>query len=376
MFNALFSRPSDLTSERALVKACGPHVLRDNAPPPDNENEEEEDYGVHLVPHVYHQGLYFLSDIITADISPRLHASIKMDADLLVVLYRRRSYTELCNEFTITSRTTVRPRLANRNRVHNRIKVTVPVQFIREDLEPVPDFGLDARGVRLRDQVAMTGPDVDALRDQDDESDEDAQPNSVDDYLARIWRQIPVDIMSLAPNKKSNSESAHVLLPKEERDQITLGHFKTLTLSRFFEKVQARSMTPSEWRTLVFDRYFPAKKAKLNPRLQNFPKATYFIDWRQLMGRLSSSDARTVRNRVFTEFRSLAWLPYPTTDRMWCTTRNSSSSWMYYGPGTHCACPQIAINTEVAGERRVVVAAPTFDEAPVADNDEQEDDDI
>ncbi len=375
MFNALFSRPVDLPAERTLAKTCGFHVLRDDEDTPtDEEGEEDEETGGQLVSRIYGQGLYFISDIIN-DRSPRLHASVEMNEDLLVLLYRRRSFTELCSEFTATVRATHRHRVAHPNRIHNRIKATVPIEFIRENPEPVHDFRLAERGIRLREKVAMAGPDVDALRTQNDDFDEQGSPQTPDEYMAKIWRQIPYDIMTLGPNKKLSTDSSHVLLPKEDRDQITLGHFKSLDLSPFFERVQARTLALGEWREKVFDRYFPPKQAKFK-KMQNFSQATYFTDWKNLMSKLSTSDAKFVRNQVFEEFRKLAWLPHPTGDRMWCTSTTTSSFWTYYGPGRHCACPRIAINAEVARGQRLKIAPEVHDEAPVAEGYDEDGDDL
>jgi len=130
----------------------------------------------------------------------------------------------------------------------------------------------------------------------------------------------------------------------DARADVMIGIFKTLDLSAIFKKVQYCIVEWRVWKDVIFAQYFP-EKGKQRPRgLQNFPAATYYCDWIDLMNRLKVDDARLVHHEVFKKFNKLHWVPYTGSDRMWLTKVMMTGGWQMMPAGQQQACPHIAIN--------------------------------
>jgi hypothetical protein len=150
-------------------------------------------------------------------------------------------------------------------------------------------------------------------------------------------------VFQVAPNRKCHTSGSWILLDDKARCAVTLDIFKSLDLSTIFDQIQYRIVDQDVWKKVIFPRYFPAKGQKAPKKLQNFPAATYYRNWVDLMNRLSVEDATLVRRKMFKKFDELHWVPYAASDRMWSTTSMTSRGWVRQPAVKPQPCPQLAI---------------------------------
>ncbi|KAI0091820.1 hypothetical protein BDY19DRAFT_875179, partial [Irpex rosettiformis] len=89
-----------------------------------------------------------------------------------------------------------------------------------------------------------------------------------------------------------------------------------------FTAVQLKMATISTWDTTFFNRFFPLKPERDHSsqlRRQNFDKCSYFLEWHTLIARLPLEDVKKIRAALLPWWRTLIWLPYSGSDRMWDT---------------------------------------------------------
>ncbi|KAK7437734.1 hypothetical protein VKT23_018450 [Stygiomarasmius scandens] len=371
MLNALNYRESDSNKLMLeLVESCMHHIrvdvgIENEEDEPQRDEEGDRNYG--MVPN-RNRGLFFLAAVTTDDRIWRVAPTrFLLQDEKVAKVYRCDAWDEFTQYFGVsrmiqneTERPTVR-------RVHNKIKRTLRVAQIEREVPGVnvgggngeDPFQVEEQGVRCRPIARAQGEDVDAFFAQTG-----IQRNvdgSVDNKLNLIWRQFPVDIFAVSPNRRGIGNLSYVLLGVVDRLQVTNEVFRTLDLSRLFEKVQVRFMDERDWDRLLFDKLFPDKCEGQGPIYkgdkQSYPSCTYYKDWASLMDRLVGYDREVVRSAVRVRFRQLLWLPWVRSDRMWSTKQERSHNVVIYPvggePGT---CPAIAVNRAMYTGQAIIVA--------------------
>ncbi|KAI0069525.1 hypothetical protein K474DRAFT_1751947, partial [Panus rudis PR-1116 ss-1] len=295
------------------------------------------------------------------DASPRVASAAALPWDVLATLYRKGSRNDICQEFisvVLASRgTQVDP-----TRVHNRRKGTGDVQYVQEDLDlpAVQHIALDEHRVHLRPLIVPQGPDVGA-RPHDEEEEDDLDPEvanlPLQEQVNWLFRQFVYDVFQVAPNHKAQNKPSHLCMSHEDMRKVTVDIFKSLNLVNVFPRVQVRRVDLNFWRSILFQRYFPRKGTppKEVGKLQNFPYTRYYPNWIHLTNRLSTADASYVRDRIWSAFKELHWLPHTGSDRMWPTKVDRTlTHYPVHEANKRVPCPQIAINMSVAfGEVKV-----------------------
>jgi hypothetical protein len=367
MLNALIYRPAESKAYQDLLECSCQHAAAVNGDDEDIPEDLED-----VRPVMYDRGLYFVSDVIF-DVAPRLPATRVMDHDLLASLYGFpfETFQEI---FHIAGAR--QPAKANSSRMSNRRKTTTDVEYVcdDDDRNDWHTFHLADQGVVLQPTMAMTGPDVDFM-DVDDENTvhEEQGDNTLDSLLQRCWRQFPYDIFQVSPNKVTRSEGRYILLSRSELDNVNHDVFKSLDLSTVFENVQARHCDANFWGETIFRRYFPPPEYVQPSSLQNFRQTKYYKLWNSIMARLSKTGAHRVRKEMLKEFNKLMWLPFPGSDRMWQTRRMMSGGWSNVPQtSSNGPSPQIAVNSRVAGRCRILVGKRTaLEEGDNSDIDDE-----
>ena len=187
--------------------------------------------------------------------------------------------------------------------------------------------------------IQMTGPDVFPPSPDDDEDEE----GSFDEAFSTLWAQFPSDMVQQSPNFRHRTQPAYIKLTLGERDEVSIDLFKSFELP--FDSVYLRLCTPSQWRELVFDKFFPPQDMRLPDNLQNFRQCRYFGAYTRELGRLLPSDATKTRGSLWTLFQDLRWVPHPYSERMWATKRrNVGHGWFALPHGHHDLAVHIAIN--------------------------------
>lgn len=162
--------------------------------------------------------------------------------------------------------------------------------------------------------------------------------------LAALLHQFPADIFELVPKPKAGDAW---ILPHLRLQQLaSIGLFKSFDFGLIFRTVQFKIVDNNTWEEIIFDRYFPQKGQVREEGLQSFPRALYFQAWNSLLERVDEPRSQVIRNHVLEWFRTLWWLPFPESDRMWLAKRTPStrSGWVMVPPGENRICPRLAVN--------------------------------
>ena len=362
VLNAIFVRPADNSRSMALARACTLHEARDGVLPDDEFDRDD------LVPVMYGQGLYFMSEIIMErDTWPRLNAFVWMDDDHLFGLYDadKDSILQLFLPALFKDPDT------NPERIHNRrSRMTTDVALFRDnDDYNGPNFEVPDRVIVPTPRVRMTGPDAlefAALNLDDPEEEENA---TVAQAMRKIWQQLPVDIMASSPNKAGRRNGSYILLSKQERELATMDVFTSNDFTPLFERIRYRVLSKDEWKRFVFDKYFPLPDDRRRvPNAQNFKNCKYLAEWVAQASQLSRRDLDAVRRLLWDEFQKLVWLPYPASDRMWNTKRTKTAGFVTLPEGNEL-CPQIAVYG-IHHKVPNIDARPEI--APIEENDAEE----
>jgi hypothetical protein len=323
MLNALSFRPAEGQRETDLTETCCWNLYPDDTDSDIVESDEEEQ----PVPVMLDFGLYFISGVFLQEgIALRMGGGDTVTMDSIMRLYKVQNDQDLQMAFQANGR--VNNDSERNNRTQNRRRVPVDVRLVASKEELVAqDTPLADLGIRTSIQQQEVGPDIAPLQDDEmDDQDEGGQQKSVggkqesvDDMVARIWRQFPYDLFENAPNHRFSDQSSHLLLSEEDRKEATIEWFCTTDLRRIFDRVAIKVVTPDKWKGLIFKRYFPAKGFVPPARFQNFLRLRYFQEWNALMESLSVEQAKVVRSSVWDTFKTLKWLPLTDADRLWNT---------------------------------------------------------
>ncbi|TFY76967.1 hypothetical protein EWM64_g7046 [Hericium alpestre] len=315
MLNALNYRPDDYEPHRKLASLTCWNKVHIPAYDPNPDVEDPELGGVH--PVHYRHGVWFLADIWTSDSIYRMPGSTNSaDPDLLAQLYNYAHMGQIKSAFKLsTVRTPKGP--SNPARTHNRnVRVTTDIA----ELQDLPDEDVVYFDDPVLAQIIVppsahpTGADMGPALLNDADSDVDLNVNL---RLSRIWRQFAYDVFSEVPNPKKGTEFSYAKLTADKRSAITPRVFKKRDLTPYFYCVHIRMVSGAHWHNIQFARFFPCPNFAPPAGQKNFHACSYFIDWTNLMNRVSQADSIVIRDRLYYSFKQLLWVPFAATDRMW-----------------------------------------------------------
>lgn len=364
----MLHRPAAKPQFQRLLECCSPH-----------EREDDDDADSALIPIGYGHGLLYISDLVLSDKVWRLPTTRMPDTEDLIFFYRAPDMPSIQAQFDTHHAMVPKSTSRNPHRTHNRRTVTMDVRHLRPDdaadhqetINLPPD-----NAIRLRDRIQPQGPDVDnmaqALPVNSDDENEDGASDDVNKIITSIWAQLPYDMISMAPNKKSNKESSHILLGTADASQTTMDIFRSFDMSRIFPKIQARLCDEATWEQ-IFSRYFPPKSFLPPERggLQGFPYMKFWQTWRTMTARLSSADCETVRKTLRIKWNTLKWIPHATNDRAWETKQAKGRAFVRLPPNSTGPCPQIAINPRsISLYRQIKLAGRQANEEAGDDSDD------
>jgi hypothetical protein len=132
--------------------------------------------------------------------------------------------------------------------------------------------------------------------------------------LTKLWLRFLTDIMQKCGNERGGT--SYCRLTMEERESVTPEMFQDPDLSKVFWKVQWKQ---AERRDLAktFGMYWPDENHVLPHSSQNFKQTQWYPEWKNMVADLPSSAVVKLRQALFKEFLSLAWIPVPLSDRIW-----------------------------------------------------------
>ena len=375
-FNALMHRPAMDQSSSRMIDTVIPHAHVD---PVDDLSE------VAPIGCIY--GSLFLSDLVLTDVIWRIPTIRMVPPTDLAYLYHSASLSAVQGSFLQSN--VLLERRPQIGRVQNKVRRVMDVTLYRDDEDDIPDherllpsFNFHEKGIRMRDRLRPSGPDVAMLQQPQEFTlySDPYEPTSVDSAVERILHNFAPNIFLRGPNKKNNQAGSHIMLRRDAAQNTRLSIFKSFDLSEIFYRVQVRfAKDMAVWEN-QFKYYFPPKGAVLAVRggLQGFPYLPYYTQWKQLMSELSKRDAETVRAHIWREFIKLKWLPHATSDKLWNTSQIKDHTHWCRLPDAHVkvACPQIVINPnyQKSSTMRSIRLGPEPDFAAQAADDNDGDD--
>ena len=359
MLNALSYRPAEGQRETDLTHTCCWNVYEDDTDSDIVDSDEDED----PIPALLRCGLYFISGVRIQDGGAlRMGGGDTVSRESILRLYNIRDDRDLTVAFCV--KTWQHDPSAKNTRTQNRRRVPVDVRLVasREELvaqdTPLADLGIVAT-VPHRE----AGPDIVALREDPMDEDEGGRQESVDDLLARIWRQFPYDLLDNAPNHRCSQQGSHLILSKKDRAEATIEVFRNTNLCRLFSRVVVKIVTPEKWEGLEFKRYFPAKGFIAPAKFQNFTRLRYFQEWNALMADLSADNARVVRQSAWNTFNTFKWLPLTDADRLWNTKKvKPGPEWVHLPHDDNKPVVRIGLNGTLVQDAQSVRLVESSDE--------------
>lgn len=318
MMNAMNYRPGEGRVETELTQTCCWNLYQDDD---DSDIIVDSDDDRDPIPVMLDHGLYFVSGITRQQgIALRMGGGDSVPMDSINLLYGVTDEHDLKVGFNVKT-WHADPKGRCRNRIQNRRKGPVDIRRIVDEEElKAQDRTLAEQGIVMLPLPQEAGPDITNPDVYRMDEDQDGQ-EGIDDIIARMWRQFPYDLLENGPNRKSNREPSHILMPMQERERSTVEVFKTTDLRKLFSRVVVKVVSEASWKRVQFKRYFPHKGFTPPTRFQNFPYMRYFQEWNTLMERLSEEDAKVVRESMWKEFKTFQWLPLTDTDRVWNTKK-------------------------------------------------------
>jgi hypothetical protein len=313
--NALIYRPAEGNAESALLEAA-------RQPFPDEEHASV----AHSI--TYRRGAYFASDIVNDGVY-RLPHGRAVSEEVLLTLYRvdylddiEAALDDADGQMTGRKRAKTGPLATTKRR-----KTTYNLQVA--SYSGKSDAGLNESEDDTTLTVKFLGNPTTAATGLSEVSD--------------ILHCLPFDILNIAPVPRSNIR--WLLLDSAQHEKTKIDIFQTLKLRRIFLQTVCRILPADEWRSKVFDLYFPPKGLS-KMHIQHFPSTKYYRQWAKLMDRTPEDVAKSIRERVYSWFSQLQWLPFPESDRMW-STKDIARKGSFLVPSTGVAgnWPHIAINS-------------------------------
>lgn len=291
------------------------------------------------------QGLFFFGQLVNDNGFFRLSRHHIIPMDDIVRLYGMEDLFALRARFQAAGVVTQRV-IPNASRRNNRMVMTRRFTSSRHEPAPVLNFGIDDQDVEMALGVDISGPDVEA------EGVREAEPNSMNERLSKIWYQMLFDVMRKAPNPSSVHLPSFAETTPTEQTEIEETFYKTHELP--FRLARCKRVTLEYWDNDMFNRFFPPQGSAIAARLQNFRSCQYFTDFTALMGYVTREHSVTIRNALKMKWQQLYWMPLPSSDRMW-NTRQAMTGHHFVLPVTCAApAPQIALNPRFCAEGQAV----------------------
>jgi len=364
--DALMHRPASRPPYQRLLEACSPHELEDG----DNEDSD-------LCPVMYRHGLFYLADLMTDDRVWRVPTTRLPLPEDLIFFYQVPDMASLKSLFEVHNSLLPRTAAQNPHRTHNRRMVTMDVHHIRgEDAAHQQEMvHIPGNIIRMKERLLPQGDDVDNAQEARDSDSDNEQAGDDDDdverIVTRIWAQLPYDMISMGPNKKSNREESHILLVNAST--ATMDIFRSFDMSTIFRQIQARLCDDNTWEQ-VFSRYFPSKSHPTPERgsLQGFPYMKFWQTWRTTTSRLSERDTERVRSVLRTKWTTLKWIPHATSDRAWETKQAKGRSFIRIPVHSTGPCPQIAVNPRFVADYQQITLASIHASRQIVDHSSDE----
>jgi hypothetical protein len=148
-------------------------------------------------------------------------------------------------------------------------------------------------------------------------------------WLSRLWYQFLSDVLQKCGNSH-NMPASHCHLSVDDRRSITPETYKSLALALVFRHIQWQRITRDEMMTL-FGAFWPDQTHLCRTDVQNYRTMLYYSTWKWRAGELSAADVNCVRNRLWSEFQTLEWMPEATQDRVWYYDRQPNYSVLLRG---------------------------------------------
>jgi hypothetical protein len=302
-------------------------------------------------------GAWFVADYVKDELHAGLQrvaaTGMAIEDNRLAVAYGRASYPDLISIFgnNFFHPHTVRP--PNINRSRNRFPVALISNQDEEDLSEVfhPDvpFRVDEDLTLLppRESVGQDTRDVVAAG-LENALDEDRRTDSVyiKENLGKAWRQLPVDVVTLAPNRKAHDDASHCLLTEGERRDVKPSIFRSSDLSALFKGAHVSYLNPNQW-VDTFRNVFTRRQIYRGAN-QNLPNMPSYRIWAQLAGRVADKDFDRLEKPLLDQFKKLMWFPDAKSDKVWKTLKSPLSG--SEPEGTHGVegCPRVFIAVNLA----------------------------
>jgi hypothetical protein len=276
-------------------------------------------------------GAWFVADYVSDDLHAGLQrvaaTGLAIDDNRLAVAYGCSSYSDLISRFGTNFFHPQSSRPDHIIRSRNRVLVSAMVsdhdadeEGAAEAFHPDVPFVVDA-DLTLLPPKESSGQDV---RDLVDAGIEGALGNRqradsayVRSELSFIWRQLPIDVLSMAPNNKSSVEPSHCLLPQHGRALAKSEVFRSHDLSSLFIGAHVTYKTPQGW-VDTFRNVF-TRRTIYRDANQNLPNMASYRAWSQLAGRVAAKDFDRFEKPLLDQFKKLLWFPNAQSDKLWKT---------------------------------------------------------
>ena len=189
--------------------------------------------------------------------------------------------------------------------------------------------------------------------------------------LDRILEQYATDILQKLGNPKGDTKVvSYSALKQDERSRLRFTDIDTLELGRLFTQVQWRRAKAHEWAT-SFNRLFPTINHKEPVSVAHFPSCRYYINYKNLIYKVSSQQRHEIRRQLKMKFKDVCWIPSTKADRLWDFSVGDDT-WQQI-PHRHHKGPKIIVNPR--NEGIVTMNTSREDTDSDADSAEAESDD-
>jgi hypothetical protein len=310
IFNSLFTSEPESEAYLEIMQQCGRRQR-------DPESDE-------WLPAGRKDGLFFVAEIVQDQFASRVPQSLPLLEESIMGVYKcAHSHVELARNWGVDMATGSK---ANPLRTKNKQAYTTRASDLRVGPAP-PERRVHAAELGLQipppsrpppDPIqGVAAEDVGLGRAESPTAPEDLQPKVND-----IWETLPIDMIRLSINMKQRQSPSHMIMPLDQRNEVSHEVFQTFDLRGVFNAVMARECTKKQWEK-TFDNFFPGKLGK--PPLakrQHFNLAPYYMDYMNLFNDFSKDDLEKLRKGLKGWFDELYWVPHPESDRMWRSVRD------------------------------------------------------
>ncbi|RXW12448.1 hypothetical protein EST38_g13406, partial [Candolleomyces aberdarensis] len=242
-------------------------VTRQRLDGEDDDEMESTAVGRALVPHIPY-GVFFFRSLYPGVPVPRFRDMGIHFSDKTFKFLFRTTKTELRMSFAGSQISLPRDATRHHNRTRQRL-IDEPQQ------EEQLSFSLEADGHDLLPPIRDDGSDIAENNLEEEGEFDDPLASGLDIQLERVWRQFPIDIVTLIPNHKGACEGSYCVIPKEELKDVTPTILQNTNICDIFDDVQWSIASKSQWE-VAFNHLWPEKGVKKKGIIQNYGKAAYY----------------------------------------------------------------------------------------------------